>query len=341
MTGRWAYLTKYPVPCSAWSKLLKGSSPTTQPSPSTLTVHDSFAPAGPRRSSGTSSKSTSCGNGNFPALTEAAGFRRDGRVILIRQETNDQREGPFAHVNALSHPRVCRAYELPEQGEPKKIAEIAEFDWYVEHIAVTPDAAYFAIQGSSIKSGKPKRLIHLYDGSTWAQLGAIPTNIAANDTATGMRFDPKGLRLHVTVDSAGHEVFEVPSLKPAGAMKHTAACVNVGASRWVFMQSPTADTPEMLVLNERGRDVPLLRIVRDVSVSGSDGIKFSPDGNHIVWGNQDGTVTVCDLNEVQRRLAGESDFRLGVRAERSIACPISPPATDSLVEGRPPKSSTE
>ncbi len=87
-------------------------------------------------------------------------------------------------------------------------------------------------------------------------------------------------------------------------MEHVTKCVNVGASRWLFAHAGTADTPEMLVLNERARDFPLLRIIRDVKLSGSDAIKFSPDGNHIVWGNQDGTVTVCDLNEVQRRLAG-------------------------------------
>ena len=57
-------------------------------------------------------------------------------------------------------------------------------------------------------------------------------------------------------------------------------------------------------MRDRTRPEPFLRIVRDVNVSGSDAMKFSQDGNHIVWGNQDGTVTVCDLNEVQRRLAG-------------------------------------
>ena len=79
--------------------------------------------------------------------------------------------------------------------------------------------------------------------------------------------------------------------------------VNAGDSRWVSLRSQSPNGPhEMIVLREQGRPAPLLRFVPDVRRSGE--FKFSQDGNHIVWGDQDGTVTVCDLNEVQRRLAG-------------------------------------
>jgi hypothetical protein len=32
-------------------------------------------------------------------------------------------------------------------------------------------------------------------------------------------------------------------------------------------------------------------------------ISFSPDGREVAWGNREGSVSVCDLDEVQRRLA--------------------------------------
>ena len=32
------------------------------------------------------------------------------------------------------------------------------------------------------------------------------------------------------------------------------------------------------------------------------GVSFSPDGNYAAWGNSDGTVAVCDLPEIDRRL---------------------------------------
>ena len=60
-----------------------------------------------------------------PALTEAAGFRADGRLILIRQETRDQQRPPSENADPKDHPRVCRAYELREQSDPKLLTAIS------------------------------------------------------------------------------------------------------------------------------------------------------------------------------------------------------------------------
>jgi len=63
------------------------------------------------------------------------------------------------------------------------------------------------------------------------------------------------------------------------------------------------DAPGMIALSEQGRAAPLVRIVRDIEVAGAEKIKFSRDGNSLVSGHPGRTVTACDLNEVQRRLA--------------------------------------
>ena len=82
-------------------------------------------------------------------------FRPDGRLILIRQETKGGVEVPSPGLDPRDHPRVCRAYELPEQGNPKKTAEISDFNWYVYDIATMPNGAYFAVQGISTATGEP------------------------------------------------------------------------------------------------------------------------------------------------------------------------------------------
>jgi serine/threonine protein kinase/WD40 repeat protein len=264
-------------------------------------------------SAGTEAKLWDVGAGHLlrkwelpPALTEAAGFHPDGRLLLIRQETKGGKVPPFGsrETHPKNHPRVCRAYGLPEQGDRTMVAEIFDFDWYVEHIAAIPDGAYFVIQGISTSNGKRARIIHLYDGSTGKPVGSIPTAMPPGDSISMMRFDPKGTRLTVlTKVRSPAEIFEVPSLKSLGPAE-VEGSLNVGASRGVWYHASTPGIPGMIVVTDRTRPEPFLRIVRDVHKSGSDAIKFSQDGNQIVWGNQDGTVTACDLNEVQRRLAG-------------------------------------
>ena len=169
---------------------------------------------------------------------------------------------------------------------------------------MTPDGSYFAVQGISTATGEPARLIHLYDGLTGKPVGSIPTTVPPNDWATSMRFDPKGTRLYVQRDVRDRDrsdIFEIPSLKVVGMA--TGCAPLMSALALGLVASAITRRPAGNARPERtGPPRALLRFVRDVRVSGE--IKFSPDSNYLVWGNQDGTVTVCDLNEVQRRLAG-------------------------------------
>lgn len=55
-------------------------------------------------------------------------------------------------------------------------------------------------------------------------------------------------------------------------------------------------------LYRRGDKQPLVTLSID-KICTSAGV-FSRDGSRPAWGNQDGTVTVCDLEEIQKRLAG-------------------------------------
>jgi hypothetical protein len=58
------------------------------------------------------------------------------------------------------------------------------------------------------------------------------------------------------------------------------------------------------MLWERGRKDPLIGIPLDSPAHAGQPnlVQFGPDGRHVAWGNVDGTVTVCDLEEVQKRL---------------------------------------
>ena len=60
-------------------------------------------------------------------------------------------------------------------------------------------------------------------------------------------------------------------------------------------------------LFERGRAGRMVKILVTGSTV-STYAEFSPDGLHVAWGNPDGTVSLCDLPEIQRRLA---EVRMG------------------------------
>ena len=55
-------------------------------------------------------------------------------------------------------------------------------------------------------------------------------------------------------------------------------------------------------VKEQGRIAPLVSIAADVQQS-STHCEFSLDGRFVVWGNADGSIAVCNLVEMQHRLA--------------------------------------
>jgi WD40 repeat protein len=238
-----------------------------------------------------------------PAMTEAPAFRGRDQVLLIRQETRGRLHPPSAQFHPKEHPRVGRLYELADRGEVKPLAEIGEFDWYFYHVTITPDGSYFAIEGDGTAAGKLRRSVRIYDGPTGRQVGSLPTSYPPGGGWHALEFDPKGTRLAAALDhnSGSLGVFELPSLKPTGMIPDGWNCFNVGANKWISYSPPTPDSPGSLVLRDLERPGPLLRIVLDIPRTS---VRFSPDGTRVIWGSQDGSVTVCDLVEVRRRLAG-------------------------------------
>jgi hypothetical protein len=122
------------------------------------------------------------------------------------------------------------------------------------------------------------------------------------DRAPGFVFDPTGRILLFSDDdySPGYLV-AMPTRAVLGRHKG-ALCLSPGAQRWLEgHRATTADRGLFYSLHEQGRDAPLLLVAINSSTF-SVVTEFSPDGRHVVWGNSDGSVSVCDLDEVKRRL---------------------------------------
>ena len=93
-----------------------------------------------------------------------------------------------------------------------------------------------------------------------------------------------------------------------GSIDWPMECLNSGATRWLAVLDANEIQPRRHVLYDRKDGKPFLQIDRDVLTGGMRCHCFSPDGRYLMTGNSDGTISICDLVEVNRRL---SELRLG------------------------------
>ncbi len=63
-----------------------------------------------------------------------------------------------------------------------------------------------------------------------------------------------------------------------------------------------AQYAEGMLVRRRGEETPLVRLDRDGHCSSGYNFPFDGEGTHLAWGCDDGTVYLCDLQEVRRRL---------------------------------------
>jgi hypothetical protein len=122
------------------------------------------------------------------------------------------------------------------------------------------------------------------------------------------RFDPSGKVLAVVLDPGEvgprYHLFDFPSLKYRGARALPVFCLSPSA---IGAMGLTNDQPPELLLSDATSGRPLLRIAHDVQARGLS-FNFSPDGRYVVFGRRDGTISILDLIEINRRL---SELHLG------------------------------
>ncbi len=77
----------------------------------------------------------------------------------------------------------------------------------------------------------------------------------------------------------------------------------------------------------QGSTDPLLRVVSDFPVEDMNATGFTQDGRFVIWGSENGSVTVCNLIEVDRELSTVSmDWQRTTRSKSHLGCASSLPA---------------
>jgi WD40 repeat protein len=237
-----------------------------------------------------------------PGLTDELAFTPQGELLLLRSETTDDRVPRFGEDPAR-YPRLCRLRALRRRGPPSVLLTLDRFNLRVLCAAVSGDGRWFAVEGHGrSRQGKFQELCVL-DG--WKARVQWSRPVTPMTDAAYFAFDPRGeelilfRQLHVQGPRAD-------LLNPAtGERRRTWPGVfwalGPGGER-LLGEGPhrTSLYPGFTLV--RGSDGAAL-VVLGIDSSSTRVPSFDPSGRFAVWGHTDGTVRLCDLEEVRQRLS--------------------------------------
>ena len=235
-------------------------------------------------------------------LQDTLAFHRPNQLMLLRTETKDGETPPNGLSSSVNHHRVMRLRNLLGDRPTEPLRTITDFNRFVHRSAATPDGKYFVVEGVGGLKGYT-RSVNAYDGHTGAKLWTFPSRKRL-DTSSWFLFDPTGKILSLHDDDRGHSILlEMPSRAALGDLNELPHCLSPGAKYWLSIAAvESADRSLVYSIHDRERMSPKLQIAVNSSTSAVV-TQFSPDGRQVAWGNTEGSVSICDLDKVQRRLA--------------------------------------
>jgi len=234
-----------------------------------------------------------------PALGARLAFIAPDRLMLVRIETEDGKRLPLSDAPPKTHPRVARLRNLLGREPLRPIAEIRDYNWSVHQAEATPDRMAFVLSGLSGTTGHLVRSTRAYASADGRELWTIPSDVPPSDWDIRFQFDPTGQVLSLNNDHRyDSQLLAMPGRTPLGVKVSNDHTLGPGARRWLEWVG-LSTTEGRWHLKERGRKEPLLEL--DLREDGP--ARFDRDGRLAVFGQTDGSVTVCDLVEVQKRLA--------------------------------------
>jgi WD40 repeat protein len=217
-------------------------------------------------------------------------FPTDSRLLLARNEPQDNRY-------------VFRLRNLMG-GEPlKPLAEINDFPGHVFDGVMSRDGTHWTLDG--LRSVNPwVRSIRTYDGAG-REINSLSIDKTEKWGALVLDSDDKILALHVA-NGPDWDLVEAGSGKLIGREQGSLRAMAQRAKKRLKGGVPEANDSagsKKVGLYLESKSSPAIVLELGRHVTSTRAFAFSPDGRYAAWGNRDGTVTVSDFAEVQRRLA--------------------------------------
>jgi serine/threonine protein kinase/WD40 repeat protein len=233
-----------------------------------------------------------------PGYADLMGFHASGKLLLFRVETGDGKAYPFTD-EGIKSPRVCRTRDLLGPQPLQPLHEFKEFNLHVYGAQAPADASYFAVDGVGGRPDARHRLIKAFDGVTGKEL--FTSSVTSTFDQGGIEIDSTGRLLTVTVaeepKGVSHRVqVEMPSGK---VLRPALGHVDPRGKYWLGTNR-TYPLGYAVIRSDDG--APLVTLGIDQSAA-LNGMAIDAAHDRMAWSSSDGTVFVCNLPKVQRRLA--------------------------------------
>ena len=239
-----------------------------------------------------------------------AGFERmtyaDGRFLLVREEKDEGAK----NWRTRSVARMLEVAKPPRMLGVVRPAEVGDDRRFLSSSLTTDGRLYLwvgprqppeqrRIEVRSVATGHVVRRIARPAGTLYPELDATLDH-QGSDLWTLFE---TGEQFHFDLGDAAGLPERVPTIHAATSPDDLwLAC---------FGSSSPTDPTARLTLRRRAEETVWLHLVSD-DLSEPRSAQFSPDGRFLAWGSQDGTITVADLESLQREIR-QFEETLGVK----------------------------
>lgn len=225
-----------------------------------------------------------------PGLGDCVRFAGEHKLLLFRFETQDMQLPPTSQAHPGEHPRVCRLRNLLADDPLAVIAKTSTFNRHVYATTAALDGSVFVTEGVHADSNTTQRMVRAFDGRTGEQLWSLPSKRVSGGTV--LVVDPTGRYVLVGTEGPMADLHDLQTGEFVGRRMGT-RCIGPGGDYVAYGHN--------MELFYRNSEEPIARL----AASKADTCylaQFSTDGRQIAWGNGEGEVFVCEIQEVLGRL---------------------------------------
>jgi WD40 repeat protein len=234
-----------------------------------------------------------------PGLVDQLAFHPSGDLLLFRAETQDGKRYPLSDAPYDRFPRVCRLRNLLGPDQARLLVEVKDLNATVFFSGASGDGKYFAVQGMQDGPGGKRFLLKVLDGGgkeLWSR------QVSMGNAGGRLVIDPSEEVLAHAESSAVEGFGRTRLVRTSTGAEHGScptlpAALGPQAQFWVGQD---LNTGRGYAVYRTGEQEPLIVFGTDTPVV--EEVRVNRAGTHLVWGNTDGTVIVCDLEQVRGRL---------------------------------------